>query len=96
MLTSSLSRNIPTTAARVLCLLAPYFGCASPLDVSKGGKCFTFLVEKMVFCSKLLETIVNIFEWISFLLNSSREMQELGYAGLGFLQCDGTRGQERS
>lgn len=77
MLTSSVSRNIPTAAAGVLCLLAPYFGCASPLDVSKGGKCFTFVMEKMVFCSKLLETVMNVFEWISFLLNSSREMKGL-------------------
>lgn len=59
-------------------MLVPYFGCASPLDVSKGGSCFTFIVEKMVFCSKLLETMVNIFEWTSFLLSSSREMWGLG------------------
>lgn len=64
--------------AGVLCLLTPYFGYASPLDVSKGAKYFTFVVEKTVFSSKSLETGVNIFEWTSFALNSSREMWDLG------------------
>lgn len=50
----------------------------------------------MVFCWKFLETVVSIFEWTSFLLNSSREVQGLGYPGLGFLGCEGTHQQERS
>lgn len=95
MLTSSLSRNIATLEAGVLCLLAP-----QPLDVNKGGNFFYNFVEKVGFCSKLLEIVVNLFEWTSFVLNSLREIRGfgwgLGYPGLGFFRCEGTHQQKRS